>query len=198
MGELIEGFDRSVGDEYARLRGEIAIAIADSGYTMEQVAALAGISRRTLHNLLTGAASVGTDTFIRVTFVVGGRLEVARSEGEDSRPFQVVPSVQSGEGNQRRRRTSSTRSSSSRKTPHLSQEAKIQTNKKAAEKQKRSTRRKRETSWFDVPTVRPARSGPHFARIGPKRIPCDRSCTNEHVRQISNGSDDFVSVAVAA
>lgn len=199
MGELIEGFDKSVNDEYARLRGEIAIAITESGYTLEQVAALAGVSRRTLHNLLTGASSVGTDTLIRVAFIVGGRLEVARSEGEEQRPFQVVPSAQSAGGRLEEKRSSSNpRSSSSRKAAHLSQAGRGKTNKTAAEKGKRSTRRKRETSCSSRSAVRPARSGRNFAAIGPNRLPCSRTRANERVRQTSIRPDDFVSVAEAA
>lgn len=141
MGSLIDGLGDHIEAELNRLRDELRIAIAESGYTLEQVASLADVSFTALRNMLHGRAVSNADTLIRVGFVVGARIELARGEGEGARPFQVVPTDPSSTG-----LSDSSKSTRSRRDQALRRSSAA--SKKATKQRKGSAPRKRDTQGW--------------------------------------------------
>lgn len=89
MAELVEGLDDQMSTEYSRILGELRQAIAESDYTLEQVATLAGVGFSTLRAVLDGRhATAKMDTILRVAFILGARVELTTGE---ARSFQLVP-----------------------------------------------------------------------------------------------------------
>lgn len=144
MAELIEGLTDATASEYARLREELRIALAQSEYTLEQAASFADVSVGTLRNALNGTNAVGIDKLIRIMFVLGGRIEFVRPDGVGARPFQVVPlssSVKAASTSSSRQSEAGRQSDSAKRT------AKV-TAKTASKQRRKSASRKRVTGWF--------------------------------------------------
>lgn len=113
MGSLVEGLDDHIADELGRIREELRVGIVDSGYTIEQLAALAGVGPATVYAILSGRHTTGggLDTLLRVAFVLGVRIELATGEKPS---FRVVPLAQTATGNRRSSQAESRGSASKR------------------------------------------------------------------------------------
>jgi len=142
---LVEGLGDLVEEQYAQIRTELKIAIADSGYTMGQVATLADVSERALRNALNGTTAPQIDTLLRVAFIIGARIEIVRSVEERARPFQVVPLA-----------TGSRRSSASSAASNLRARGASAKKKTARKQGKQIARKSARTSWYEhVVAVQP-------------------------------------------
>jgi len=118
---LFEGLDDVVASEYERLRSELKAAITESRYTMGQIAALADVGESTLRHILNkGAHSAQIDTLMRVAFVVGARIEIARPDEQGARPFEVVPVAPASTGSLRSISSSSRSATGADTTPRKS------------------------------------------------------------------------------
>jgi hypothetical protein len=84
---LIEGLSAAIESDYEDLRSEIRLALAESDYTIGQIAVLADVHERTIYRMLAGNP-IKIDSFLRVLYVLGVRFEIMRSGGL---PFEVVP-----------------------------------------------------------------------------------------------------------
>lgn len=153
---LIEGLDDAVQSEYARIRAELRVAIAESRYTKEEVASLSGVSVSNLRSILNaGEHAVQIDTLLRIAFAVGARIDLARAqEGERERPFSARRNgIQS---------TSSRRSSNRSAAGNLDRETGTSSRRSSAKQAKKSARKVNRTSWFRRSTVRPAAMRSHL------------------------------------
>lgn len=157
MPSLVPGLDTFVGAELDRLREELKIAIAESPYSLEQVATLAGVARTTLRAMLVGEAASQADTLIRAGFVVGVKLalaplivkaesddETTESEADDA-PFRIELSDQISSRSQDSKGTAGSSSE------NLIQESRRPRKKTSSKQGKKSARRKNRTSWCDRP-----------------------------------------------
>lgn len=137
---LIEGLDDAIAGEYVRLRDDIRAAIAASGYTHAQVAALAGVGERTLRNILAGSHAAQIDTLFRIAFVLGARVELALPAAGE-RPFQVVPLATGS------RRSSA--SSAARGAANIAAKRRTKARKKASEQRGRRSSKHGETPVYN-------------------------------------------------
>lgn len=140
MPSLVPGLDDHVENELERLRAELKVAIAESGYSLEQVATLAGVARTTLRAMLIGEVASQADTLIRAAFIVGARVELTRAEASDSPPFEIVPLATGS------RRSSATSAASVKRAGGgvvKAQTSDVASKRTAAEQRKKSAARKR-------------------------------------------------------
>lgn len=146
---LIEGLDDAIEREYDRLRTELRLAIAESGYTIAEIGALADVEQRTIYRMLAGNDVKLRDTLLRVLFAVGGHIEINRPAAEGSRPFQVVPSEQRSLGSVRSSQVSGKRSLASNEsaTRDSNTATRKVVAKKASQQQRKRPRRKGVTGW---------------------------------------------------
>lgn len=78
---LIEGLDDAVREEYGRFLDELRLAIAESGYNVTELCALAQIEPKTYYRLMAGNDVKLRDTAMRLLFAVGGRFEITPFSG---------------------------------------------------------------------------------------------------------------------
>lgn len=102
---LIEGLDDAVREEYGRFLDELRLAIAESGYNVTELCALAQIEPKTYYRLMAGNDVKLRDTAMRLLFAVGGRFEISRpkkrKDEKGSHPFQAVPLATATRGSSR-------------------------------------------------------------------------------------------------
>lgn len=150
MPSLVPGIDGHVADELQRIRDEIKVAIAESGYTLEQVATFAGVARTALRKMLVGEVVSNADTLLRVMFVLGIRIEVERPKVGETPPFEVVPRATGIHLSSVESRASA-KAAGDASDSHTAKRKAVA--KSGSKQQRKSPRRKRVTGWSPHSTL---------------------------------------------
>lgn len=148
MPSLVPGLDDHVERELDRLRSELKVAIAESGYTLEQVASLAGVGRTTLRAMLIGEAQSQIDTLLRAGFVVGLQFEMSPASDKEHLSFQITPlAATASRGSSHSTRSRASASGSARGESDSHTKSKKAVAKKGDDQRRKRSPRKGVTGW---------------------------------------------------